>query len=96
VAGVGRCGRAPVTAADRAQTLLYGLHAIFKRDESLRVSVNRASPSAPGVTELYENNPEHHRLNEDEIVRVCRVARIVNPVRDSEELSDLDGLLIRG
>jgi len=84
----------PGFAVDRAQTHLDCLHAIFQRDESLRVPVYLDSPMATDVTELYEKNPEYHRLNADEIARVCRVARIVNTVRDSQELNDLDGPMI--
>jgi len=84
----------PAFAVDRAQTLLYCLHAIFKRDESLRVPVYLDSPMATDVTELYEKNPEYHRLNADEIARVCRVARFVNSVRDSKDLNDMDGPMI--
>jgi len=77
----------PSFAVGRAQTLLYVLHEIFRRELVQRVPVFVNSPMADDVTALYERWPEYHRLSREGCAAVCDVAQYVRSVDESKELN---------
>jgi metallo-beta-lactamase family protein len=78
----------PSFAVGRAQTLLYCLHEIFRRNLAPEVPVYLNSPMATSVTELFRRSSRHHRLAPDACEDVCRVARFVRSVEESRALGD--------
>jgi metallo-beta-lactamase family protein len=78
----------PSFAVGRAQTLLYILHEIFRRDPSARVPVFVNSPMATDVTEVYERFVDYHSLSKEVCSAVCDVAHFVRSVEESKELAE--------
>ena len=79
----------PAFAVGRAQALMY-LVANLKRDQripDLPVFLN--SPMAADVTEIYHRHRPEHRLDPAQCDRMCKAARIVNSVEESQKLNDL-------
>ena len=77
----------PCFAVGRAQTLLYCLHEIFRRQLAREVPVYLNSPMATDVTQLFRRGAAHHRLDAALASSVCDVARYVRSVEESRELA---------
>jgi metallo-beta-lactamase family protein len=77
----------PSFAVGRAQTILYALHEIFRRELAARLPVFVDSPMATDVTEIFRRSSEYHRLPADLCERVCDVARYTRSPADSKRLS---------
>ena len=76
----------PAFAVGRAQTLLYCLHEIFRRDMAREVPVFMNSPMASNVTALFRRAAAHHRLDPALAEVVCNLARNVRSPDDSRDL----------
>jgi metallo-beta-lactamase family protein len=76
----------PCFAVGRAQTLLYCLHEIFRRELAERVPVYVNSPMATDVTNLFRRSAAHHRLDASQAAAVCDVAHYVRSVEESRDL----------
>ncbi|MGH0031915.1 MAG: MBL fold metallo-hydrolase [Myxococcota bacterium] len=77
----------PSFAVGRAQTLLYCLHEVFRRELAPRVPVFMNSPMATDVTHLFRRATRYHRLAEPLCSAVCDVARYVRTPDESRRLS---------
>ncbi len=78
----------PSFAVGRAQTLLYYVHQLKAQGRipaSLPVYLN--SPMAVDVTQLYHEFRNEHRLDPKECNAMCRAAKYVNSVEESERLN---------
>jgi metallo-beta-lactamase family protein len=77
----------PSFAVGRAQTLLYCLHEIFRRELAPRVPVFVNSPMATDVTELFRRSSAYHSLPETLCGDVCDVARYTRSPEESRQLT---------
>jgi len=79
----------PAFAVGRAQALLYLLAQLkqARRIPDLPVFLN--SPMAADVTEIYHRYRDEHRLDERQCELMCRSARVINSVEESQQLNDL-------
>ena len=84
----------PSFAVGRAQTLLYCLHEVFRRELAPRVPVFVNSPMATDVTELYTRHVDFHRLTDEQCTSVCDVATYTRSVDESRKLSALRGRMV--
>ncbi|MDJ0853117.1 MAG: MBL fold metallo-hydrolase [Myxococcota bacterium] len=84
----------PAFAVGRAQTLLYCLHEVFRRELAPEVPVFVNSPMATDVTELYTRHVDYHRLSVEQCASVCDVATYTRSVDESRKLSALRGRMV--
>jgi len=77
----------PAFAVGRAQTLLYCLHEIFRRQLAPRTPVYVNSPMATDVTDLFRRAAgAAHKLAPEQCEDVCSVARFTRSVEESVQL----------
>jgi metallo-beta-lactamase family protein len=76
----------PCFAVGRAQTLLYCLHEIFRRQLAREVPVYVNSPMATDVTQLFLRFAAQHRLGASLAASVCDLARYVRSQEESRAL----------
>ena len=81
----------PSFAVGRAQTLLYCLHEVFRRELATRVPVFVNSPMATRVTDLFRMSAPEHRLSRSQSDSICGVARFVQSVDESRALVERSG-----
>jgi metallo-beta-lactamase family protein len=84
----------PTFAVGRAQELLYYLHLLKVKRAIPDVPVYLNSPMAVDATRIFHDYPSEHRLSADQCDAMCRTARIVNTVEDSERLNTAAGPMI--
>ena len=84
----------PSFAVGRAQTILYCLHQVFKKDPSLEVPVFLNSPMSTNVTDIYINYSLGHRLSKKQCEDICGDVRFVNSVGESMRLNQRPGPMI--
>jgi metallo-beta-lactamase family protein len=84
----------PSFAVGRAQTLLYCLHEIFRKQPGLQVPVYVNSPMATSATALYQRFVDYHRLSREQCAAVCDVAEFVRSVDESRELNARKGPMV--
>jgi len=84
----------PTFAVGRAQELLYYLHLLKAKRVIPDVPVYLNSPMAVDATRIFHNHPLEHRLSPDQCNAMCRAARIVNTVEESERLNTAAGPMI--
>jgi metallo-beta-lactamase family protein len=77
----------PSFAVGRAQTLLYCLHEVFRRELAPRVPVFVNSPMATDVTDLFRRSSAYHRLPEPLCGTVCDVAQYTRSPEESRQLT---------
>ena len=88
---------APAFAIGRAQTLLYLLAVMFRRDELPKFPVYLDSPMALEATRIYLEHPElideeaRRFLNEAPLSEDTETMHMVESVAESRALNDLDG-----
>ncbi|MBA2962286.1 MULTISPECIES: MBL fold metallo-hydrolase [Ramlibacter] len=79
----------PAFAVGRAQALLHLLHELKQEGRIPDLPVFLNSPMAADATEIYHRHRAEHRLDDQQSAGMCRVARIVNSVEESERLNRL-------
>ena len=77
----------PSFAVGRAQTLLYCLYEAFRRELVREVPVFLNSPMATNVTQLFRRSASLHRLSDELVEKVCRLATYVRTPDESRKLS---------
>jgi metallo-beta-lactamase family protein len=81
----------PSFAVERAQALMYYLYRLKRSGQipaGLPIYLN--SPMATDVTALYDRFRTEHRLSPEECEGMCRVARMVRSVEESQRLNELN------
>jgi metallo-beta-lactamase family protein len=84
----------PTFAVGRAQELLYYLHLLKVKRAIPDVPVYLNSPMAVDATRIFHDHPSEHRLSRDQCDAMCRTAKIVNSVEESERLNTAAGPMI--
>jgi len=84
----------PTFAVGRAQLLLHLIGRLKARRLIPDVPVFLNSPMAEDVTPLYRECPGEHRLSDDELSAMSRVAHFVNSVEESKALNTRVGPMI--
>lgn len=79
----------PAFAVGRAQVLLHTIDSLIKSGDIPKVPVFLDSPMAVNVTELYKRHYAHHKLSQQGIKDVFRVAKMVQTVEQSKALNEL-------
>jgi metallo-beta-lactamase family protein len=84
----------PSFAVGRAQTLLHLIARLKAHRAVPDVPVYLNSPMASDVTAIYREYRSEHRLTEEECQAMCKGARCVNSVEESQYLNTLRGPMI--
>lgn len=84
----------PAFAVGRAQTLLYLIHLLKLEKKIPDVPVFLNSPMATDATHLYCRYRSEHRLNPDQCMAMCNVAKFVHTVEESKALNGKKGPMI--
>ncbi|HEV8260760.1 MAG TPA: MBL fold metallo-hydrolase, partial [Burkholderiales bacterium] len=84
----------PTFAVGRAQELMYHLHLLKDKRAIPDVPVYLNSPMAVDATRIFHNHPSEHRLSPDQCDSMCRAAKVVNTVEESERLNTRTGPMI--
>jgi metallo-beta-lactamase family protein len=84
----------PTFAVGRAQELLYYLHLLKVKRAIPDVPVYLNSPMAADATRIFHDHPSEHHLSPDQCNAMCRAAKIVNTVEESERLNTTAGPMI--
>lgn len=79
----------PAFAVGRAQVLLHTIDTLIKSGTIPNVPVFLDSPMAVNVTELYKRHHADHKLSQQGIKDVFRVAKMVQTVEQSKALNEL-------
>jgi len=84
----------PTFAVGRAQELMYYLHLLKVKHAIPDVPVYLNSPMAVDATCIFRDHPSEHRLSPDQCDAMCRVAKVVQSVEESERLNTAAGPMI--
>jgi len=84
----------PTFAVGRAQELLYYIHLLKASRTIADIPVYLNSPMAADATMIFRQHPGEHRLTPQQCEDMCRVAKIVNSVEESERLNNRSGPMI--
>jgi metallo-beta-lactamase family protein len=84
----------PAFAVGRTETVLLHLSRLRDRREIPDIPIFINSPMAADVAELYRRHPEEHRIGDDEISRMYRLATIVRSVDESKLLNLRGGPMV--
>ncbi|MBA1147953.1 MBL fold metallo-hydrolase [Ectothiorhodospiraceae bacterium WFHF3C12] len=84
----------PAFAVGRAQTLLYLLSSLRRRDAIPRMPIFLNSPMANSATEIFWNHADEHRLSEAECEAVNEDVTFVQTVEQSKRLNMRRGPMI--
>jgi metallo-beta-lactamase family protein len=79
----------PTFAVGRAQELMYCIHLLKSERAIPDIPVYLNSPMAVDATRIFRNHAMEHRLSAAQCDAMCRVARIINTVEDSQRLNTL-------
>ena len=84
----------PAFAVGRTETVLLHLSRLRDRREIPDIPIFINSPMAANVAELYRRHPEEHRIGDDEIDRMYRLATVVQSVDESKLLNLRGGPMV--
>src|SRR6185295_953383 len=79
----------PTFAVGRAQELMYCIHLLKAERAIPDIPVYLNSPMAVDATRIFANHPMEHRLSPAQCDAMCRVAKVVTTVEDSQRLNTL-------
>ena len=94
VAGRGGVVLIPAFAVGRTEAVLLHLSRLRDRRQIPDVPIYINSPMAADVASLYARHPEEHRIGEEEIQRMYRLATVVQSVDESKLLNLRGGPMV--